>query len=757
MSDVAEHAHSDPAAAAPPPPAPLSLRAFGQRLTLTAPGDPARRRDVLRRLHQDIEPFLCAHPPAGQGVALDIGADFGAFALPFARSCPGWTVWCLEPDPELFALLRGNIAASGLGNLQALPLAVGEAAAGVDLAPLEAALRAGDAAAVQALCPPGADSAAGVLPAAALAALAPRLVKLAAPGREAAILEALREAPLDLVLGGLAAPVPSRWVHRPGPGLRQAWLPLPEPTPEPPRGAPRLALRRGRDLSGRRPGLDIVVAMYNSAAFVEECVASLLDNDMPDLRVRVVDDGSTDDGAARLRAAFGPDARLILHHKRNGGCASARNHGRLMSDATHIAFVDADDRVDVAMFPQLLELARHTGAEVVQAGFAPLERDAEGGWSLGPDPEADMATGPEAAFGAQTVRVVPAAVAMTGQPTIWRRVYRRDFLDHRAIWFPEHIRAFDDQIFQLLTLHHAVRIPTLGGLFYHYRQHPGQDIRQGDERAFYSLEMFRLVLKRALAEGWRDCAPLIRSFVNTVNWSHAGLRPDLQSAFLIGAAELWVWMEKALPGWHFRETGEGAVAALDFPYHTRRFREALEGLPASTALAHLDTRRMHVAMMRMPPPAPVPTPVPLPLQAVPDGVRDGAVIILRAAAAEEPRYLDGDVPGQRVVLAPSTEPPFTGTRWTLRRGLDGGWLLLNQGVAEQCLAVGEGGVTLAPLTRPGEAALRWQLRSEGEALMLGLAGAAPGVAGWLCMRPDGMPGLCPEAEARLGAGLWRLE
>ena len=53
------------------------------------------------------------------------------------------------------------------------------------------------------------------------------------------------------------------------------------------------------------------------------------------------------------------------------GCASARNYGRMMSDASHIAFVDADDLPDAGLFPGLLELARQTGldhAETFQAG-----------------------------------------------------------------------------------------------------------------------------------------------------------------------------------------------------------------------------------------------------------------------------------------------------------------------------------------------------------------------------------------------------
>ena len=38
------------------------------------------------------------------------------------------------------------------------------------------------------------------------------------------------------------------------------------------------------------------------------------------------------------------------------------------------------------------------------------------------------------------------------QPTIWRRLYRRKFLKENSLWFPEHIRAYDDMEFQFISL-----------------------------------------------------------------------------------------------------------------------------------------------------------------------------------------------------------------------------------------------------------------------------------------------------------------
>ena len=611
----------------------VQLSAFGQSVELRAPPDRFLREDTAWRLREIYERALAVQTLAPEGVAVDIGAGFGGFALPFARAFPGWMVWCFEPEPEAFAALAANIEALGLANVAALPLAVGDTGpeagpkAGpetgpetgpggdVDMMTVAAHVDAGDMAALERLCPArpyarhrlqrgflqaGATLPEGfeacslpTLPASALPGLHPQLLKLTAPQAEGAILGALAGVALDHIIGEMWTAPPARLVHGTAPGLRQTWLPV--------AGAPMLGLRRTPAPVGRRPGLDVVVAMYNSRAWIEACVDGILDGASDEVRALVVDDGSTDGSAALVHELYAGNPRVVLHRKANGGCASARNYGRLMSDAAHIAFVDADDVPGPGLFSDLLELARYTGAEIVQGGFEMLHMEAEGRIRREPSYEATepaFHSPPRRPFGGGGCRVIPAPVLIEGQPTIWRRVYRRDFLDNRRIWFPEHIRAFDDQIFQLLTLQHARNVPTLDHVAYGYRQHPGQDIRQGDERAFYSLEMFRLMLKRALNEGWNDFGPLLRSYVNTVNWCWAGLRADLQPRFAQAAAELWVLMEKALGPGATRPFGDGAFQVHDFPHHAGRLRHALAGIGDAYAWAWLDSAEMHVPAVR---------------------------------------------------------------------------------------------------------------------------------------------------------------
>src|SRR5690606_27288911 len=81
--------------------------------------------------------------------------------------------------------------------------------------------------------------------------------------------------------------------------VRRHWLGADQPGPSPTLtlpAQPRPALVEG---------LDVIVALYNQQDYIADCVASLLAEAPPEMRVLVVDDGATDDSVARL-APFGP-------------------------------------------------------------------------------------------------------------------------------------------------------------------------------------------------------------------------------------------------------------------------------------------------------------------------------------------------------------------------------------------------------------------------------------------------------------------
>ena len=85
----------------------------------------------------------------------------------------------------------------------------------------------------------------------------------------------------------------------------------------------------------------VIIPTFNYAHFLADAITSVLAQTRPADEIIVVDDGSTDDPAAVV-AQF-QTVRLI--RQKNRGLSAARNTGLWNCKASHIVFLDADDRL----------------------------------------------------------------------------------------------------------------------------------------------------------------------------------------------------------------------------------------------------------------------------------------------------------------------------------------------------------------------------------------------------------------------------
>ena len=70
--------------------------------------------------------------------------------------------------------------------------------------------------------------------------------------------------------------------------------------------------------------ISVIIPVYNSAAFLKECVGSVLNQD-ENLEIILINDGSKDDSGALCDKLAKENSNIKLLHKKNGGVSSARN------------------------------------------------------------------------------------------------------------------------------------------------------------------------------------------------------------------------------------------------------------------------------------------------------------------------------------------------------------------------------------------------------------------------------------------------
>ena len=88
----------------------------------------------------------------------------------------------------------------------------------------------------------------------------------------------------------------------------------------------------------------VLVAAYNAAKYLEECLDSLVNQTLKDIQIVCIDDASTDSTPQILSEYAAKDSRIqILQRSENAGQAVARNMGIRVADGDYITMLDADD------------------------------------------------------------------------------------------------------------------------------------------------------------------------------------------------------------------------------------------------------------------------------------------------------------------------------------------------------------------------------------------------------------------------------
>ena len=92
--------------------------------------------------------------------------------------------------------------------------------------------------------------------------------------------------------------------------------------------------------------ISIIIPVYNSEKYLDECLKSLKDQTYRNLEIILVDDGSTDNSLKICASYAKDDKRFKVYHKENGGTASARNYGLQKASGDYITFIDNDDYIN---------------------------------------------------------------------------------------------------------------------------------------------------------------------------------------------------------------------------------------------------------------------------------------------------------------------------------------------------------------------------------------------------------------------------
>ncbi len=117
--------------------------------------------------------------------------------------------------------------------------------------------------------------------------------------------------------------------------------------------------------------LSIIIPVYNVADYIQKCVLSIEQQDIPHQHYEViaVNDGSTDYSRERILELANQFNNILLIDQENKGVSAARNAGMDKAKGKYILFVDGDDCIEKNSFSNILALAEKNQLHILMLGY----------------------------------------------------------------------------------------------------------------------------------------------------------------------------------------------------------------------------------------------------------------------------------------------------------------------------------------------------------------------------------------------------
>lgn len=215
--------------------------------------------------------------------------------------------------------------------------------------------------------------------------------------------------------------------------------------------------------------ISVIVPVHNGAAYLEECIESILAQDYEALEVLIINDGSTDATAEVCERLSGQHDCLRVTALPDLGVSMARNRGIEQARGAYIMFVDADDRLRPGVLKSLHRLLRRTDSDMAGCGFAVWGSSEE--WER-------LRTGeemPEELAGENAGLIFDSGSylkenILRGNTRCWSKLYRRELIGQ--VRFREGLTIGEDMLFLVELLPRLKKAVETSYPGYGYYQNP---------------------------------------------------------------------------------------------------------------------------------------------------------------------------------------------------------------------------------------------------------------------------------------------
>lgn len=110
--------------------------------------------------------------------------------------------------------------------------------------------------------------------------------------------------------------------------------------------------------------VSVIIPVYNSEAYIEEAIESVLKQNLKEVEIILIDDGSTDKSLDICHRYSKEYSNINLISQKNLGPGAARNRGMKIATGEYITFLDSDDVIPKNTFKQVYSILKKTESDI---------------------------------------------------------------------------------------------------------------------------------------------------------------------------------------------------------------------------------------------------------------------------------------------------------------------------------------------------------------------------------------------------------
>ncbi|MDM0469391.1 hypothetical protein BFS06_10345 [Clostridium perfringens] len=221
------------------------------------------------------------------------------------------------------------------------------------------------------------------------------------------------------------------------------------------------------------PLLSIIVPVYNVELYIKKCLESIIKQDLNDIEIIIVNDGSKDNSKYiidKFKEKY--PLKVKAYDKENGGLGDARNFGLKKANGKYVTFVDSDDWLGVNIYSKAIKNAELNNSDIVIF---------------------DMILEPSKLIRKNNLienkiyNIYTYKEILLQDASVCNKIFKLSLFKNNGIYFPTNI-LHEDRLVIIKLLFESRNITYLDKIGYHYFQDRGESITKNiNPKKYYDI------------------------------------------------------------------------------------------------------------------------------------------------------------------------------------------------------------------------------------------------------------------------------